>query len=131
MFTLSLRTDAFAKYALRVSGPEDEAPWREPAVGAYWDASHLSLSGVELLRGEIDGRIPMPPIAHLTGAKPTDGAVGASTFSMPATPWLLGSQGLIAGGTLAILADGPLARAVGGALPPQTRLVTALVTAEL
>ena len=124
LFTQSLRADAFAKYALRVSGPGDDAPWREPAVGAYWDASHRSLSGVELLRGEVEGRIPMPPIARLTGAKPTDGAVGAATFSMPATPWLLGSQGLIAGGTLAILADGPLAAAIGSSLPPESGLVT-------
>ena len=109
---------------LRVSGPGMTAPWREPAVGGRTSASHRSLSGVELLRGEVEGRIPMPPIARLTGAKPTDGAVGAATFSMPATPWLLGSQGLIAGGTLAILADGPLAAAIGSSLPPESGLVT-------
>ena len=107
-----------------MSDPEDAAPWREPAVGAYWSASDRSLSGVELLRGEVDGRIPTSPIGHLTGLRAMDGAVGAATFSMPATPWLVGSQGLIAGGTLAILADSPLAAAICSALPPQTGLVT-------
>ena len=29
-----LRADPFAKYALLVDDPEDEAPWREPAIGA-------------------------------------------------------------------------------------------------
>lgn len=47
-----------------------------------------------------------------------------ATFSMPATPWLLGSSGLIAGGTLAILADATLAAAIGTSLPPQSGLVT-------
>jgi acyl-coenzyme A thioesterase PaaI-like protein len=106
-----------------VSDPEEAAPWREPAVGAYWSASDRSLSGVELLRGEVDGRIPSP-IGHLTGLRAMDGAVGAATFSMPATPWLVGSQGLIAGGTLAILADSPLAAAIGSSLPPETGLAS-------
>lgn len=74
--------------------------------------------------GAVDGRIPMSPIGHLTGLRAKDGAVGAATFSMTATPWLVGSQGLIAGGTLAILADSPLAAAIGSALPPQTGIVT-------
>jgi uncharacterized protein (TIGR00369 family) len=113
-----------AEYTLLVSDPEDGAPWREPAVGAYWNASHLGLTGIERLRAEVDGRIPLSPISRLTGVKPTDGGAGTATFSMPATGWLTGSQGLILGGTLAILADGPLAAAIGTALPPGKGLVT-------
>jgi uncharacterized protein (TIGR00369 family) len=104
--------------------PEDAAPWREPAVGAYWTATHLGLSGIERLRCEVDGTIPMSPLGHLTGLRPTAAAVGDVTFTMPATPWLTGSNGLIPGGALAILADSPLAAAIGTALPPQTGLVT-------
>ena len=107
-----------------MTGPQYGAPWREPAVGAYWDASQLGLSGLERLRAEVDGRIPVSPISRLTGHRATQAAVGAATFSMPATPWLLGSSGLIAGGTLAILADAPLAAAIGTSLPPQSGLVT-------
>lgn len=105
-------------------GPGDGAPWREPAVGAYWNATHLGLSGIERLRREVDGTIPMSPLGHLTGLRPTAAAAGDVTFTMPATPWLTGSNGLIPGGALAILADSPLAAAIGTALPPQTALVT-------
>jgi uncharacterized protein (TIGR00369 family) len=104
--------------------PGDGAPWREPAVGAYWNATHLGLSGIERLRLEVDGTIPMSPLGHLTGLRPTAAAAGDVTFTMPATPWLTGSNGLIPGGALAILADSPLAAAIGTALPPQTGLVT-------
>jgi hypothetical protein len=104
-----------------VSDPEDAVPWREPAVGVYWGASDRSLSGVELLRGEVDGRIPMSPVGHLTGLRAMDGAVGAATFSMPATPLLVGSS-LIAGGHAGD--PGGFAAAIVSALPPQTGLVT-------
>lgn len=107
-----------------MTDPADGAPWRESAVGAYWNASHLSLSGVERLRREVDGRIPMSPLGHLTGLRPTAAAMGDVTFTMPATPWLAGSNGLIPGGALAILADSPLAAAIGTALPALTGLVT-------
>jgi uncharacterized protein (TIGR00369 family) len=117
-------SNVFAQYALRVGDPEDAAPWREPAVGAYWDASHVGLSGAERLRGEVEGRFPLSPIGHLTGLRLTAGAVGDVTFSMPATSWLTGSMGLIPGGALAILADSSLAAAIGSALPPNTGLVT-------
>jgi uncharacterized protein (TIGR00369 family) len=114
-----------------MSLPVDEGPWREPAPAAYPDPALFALSGVDQLRAFLDGRAPRPPIGQLTGMKPTEVGLGTSTFSMPASGWLLGPQGLISVGTLAILADGPLGCAVQSALPPATAYATSELSLRL
>ncbi|MEA2154920.1 MAG: hypothetical protein QOE11_1060 [Solirubrobacteraceae bacterium] len=99
---------------------EDVAPWREPVRGGYPDPALAGLPGVEQVRALMEGRAPAPPISHLLGMSVTDVGVAAVAFSMPATRWLLSSQGVISLGTLAILADGPLGCSVHGALPAGT-----------
>ena len=58
--------------------------------------------------------------AGLTAALiPTEAGYGSSTFAMPVTPWLQTTvPGLITGGILAFLADGPLGTAIMTVLPP-------------
>jgi uncharacterized protein (TIGR00369 family) len=75
------------------------------------------------------GRGFKPPIHHLTGLKPVEAGFGSSTFSMPVTPWLQTTvPGLITGGMLAFLADGPLGTAIMTVLPPLGYMTTTDLT---
>ena len=66
-----------------------------------------------------------PPIFHLTGLTPVEAGLGSSTFSMPASPWLQTTvPGLISGGVIAFLADGPLGTAIVTALLPLAYMTT-------
>ena len=86
--------------------------------GSYGDLSGLALSGAERMRLTTSGQAAPPPIHHLTGLTPVESGFGSSTFSMPVTPWLQTTvPGLISGGIIAFLADGPLGTAIMTALP--------------
>src|SRR5438094_8983223 len=98
----------------------DTAPpiWEEPVRGTFGDPSSLRLTGVERMRATVRGESVPPPIYHLTGLIPTEAGYGSSTFAMPVTPWLQTTvPGLITGGILAFLADGPLGTAIMTVLP--------------
>src|SRR6266704_3209161 len=103
-----------------------EAPvWEEPVRGTFGDPSGLRLTGVERMRATIRRASAPPPIHHLTGLTPTDAGYGSSTFAMPVTPWLQTTvPGLITGGILAFLADGPLGTAIMTVLPPLGYMTT-------
>lgn len=105
---------------------DEEVPvWEEPVRGAFGDPSSLALSGVERMRRTTRGDGPPPPIHHLTGLRPVEAGFGSSTFSMPVTPWLLTTvPGLITGGVIAFLADGPLGTAIMTVLPPLGYMTT-------
>ncbi|HEY1455151.1 MAG TPA: PaaI family thioesterase [Candidatus Dormibacteraeota bacterium] len=108
-----------------VDEESDTRIWEEPVRGSYGDLSGLGLSGVERMRATIRGLTPAPPIHHLTGLKPVEAGFGSSTFAMPVTPWLQTTvPGLITGGILAFLADGPLGTAIMTVLPPLGYMTT-------
>lgn len=66
-----------------------------------------------------------PPIHHLTGLRPVEAGLGTCTFEMPVTPWLETMvPGLITGGVIAFLADGPLGGAIITTLPPLGYMTT-------
>lgn len=66
-----------------------------------------------------------PPIHHLTGLRPVEAGFGSCTFAMPVTPWLETMvPGLISGGVIAFLADGPLGGAIITTLPPLGYMTT-------
>lgn len=93
--------------------------WEEPVRGTFGDPSALLLPGVDRMRLLIRGQTSRPPVYHLTGLAPVEAGVGTSTFSMPVTPWLQSTvPGLMTGGILAFLADGPLGTAIVTVLPP-------------
>lgn len=99
--------------------------WEEPVRGTFGDLSPLALSGVERMRMTVRGQASPPPIHHLTGLKPVEAGLGTSTFSMPVSPWLESPvPGLITGGVIAFLADGPLGTAIMTALPPLGYMTT-------
>jgi uncharacterized protein (TIGR00369 family) len=76
------------------------------------------------MRASIAGRTVPPPMHHLTGMRPTEIGPGTSTFVMPATGWLATQYGVITGGILAVLADGPLGCSIQSTLPAATPYTT-------
>ena len=93
--------------------------------GFFGDVASLALPGVERLRRTVGRNSPRPPIYHLTGLVPVESGYGTSTFAMPVSPWLQTTvPGLITGGVLAFLADGPLGTAIITVLPPLGYMTT-------
>ena len=96
----------------------------EPPRGGFYRPEMLALSGIEQMQAGIDGRSAPPPMHHLTGMRPTEIGPGTSTFTMPSTGWLATHYGVITGGVLAVLADGPLGCAIQSLLGPGTIYTT-------
>lgn len=98
--------------------------WEEPVRGGYPPAWMMALSGKE--RNELwEKYAAIPPIAHLTGSRPTEFGCGESRSVMPASPWLLSPQGRIPLGALAILADLAFGTCYRSAQPPGGGFTTA------
>jgi uncharacterized protein (TIGR00369 family) len=92
----------------------------EPVRGsfAYLEQPGLfGMSGVDQLQLFIDGKLPAPPLTHLSGLVVEEASVGASTWSIPASPWWQTAAGVFAGGSLGFVADAALAGAVFTTLP--------------
>jgi uncharacterized protein (TIGR00369 family) len=88
-------------------------PYLRPVVGEVlprptWEAT----TGRKILQGQIAGEIPMPPIHHLTGIRPTSVGDDAVEFAMPASPWLTSGIRSVQGGFLAFLGYSALASAI-------------------
>lgn len=81
---------------------------REPPRGARWDATALQMTGLEIMRAQLERRLPEPPITVLTGLRVSDVTLGRVTFAMPASPWWQTGAGVFLAGTLAFVADAPL-----------------------
>src|SRR3954451_4601935 len=82
--------------------------WQEPAKGGYPDRSFLGLPGIERMGAGRRGLIPYSPMGYLTQLEMTEGSLGHSTFSMPASPWFANTSGLISAGMLAVIGDAAL-----------------------
>lgn len=107
------------------SGPPPEAlpddPYLRPVEGRpltqdEWDR----MSGLEVLEALAKGRLPAPPLCHLTGMRPVDAEQGRVTFGLPATAWLTNPTGFLQGGAIALLADTAMASAAQTTCPPRT-----------
>lgn len=99
--------------------------WEEPVRGTSGDAAGLALPGLERMAQTSRGLAGAPPIHHLTGLKPVGAGPGTCTFEMPVTPWLETIvPGLVTGGVIAFLADGPLGGAIITTLPPLGYMTT-------
>lgn len=116
------------------AGPElaarDEGPGRatdpdsRPAQGSVlgqdvWD----QMSGLEVLRAQLAGELPMPPIHHLTGLTVQSASAQAVEYVLPTSEWLCAPlRGRVQGGAVALLAESALSSAIGARLPPATAL---------
>ncbi len=102
--------------------------WEEEARGAYPEPSMLGLSGIDQLRMFQKRGGPIPPIAHLTGSRPTEYSMSGSTFTMPASPWWQTPAGAFSGGVLAIPADAALGTSIQSGLPAGTVYTTSEIS---
>jgi uncharacterized protein (TIGR00369 family) len=68
--------------------------------------------GVELLRSQLRGELPRPPIDQLTGIRLVGAEPGRGVFALPASPWLRSEWGAVCGGILTLLAKSAAAAAV-------------------
>lgn len=99
----------------------------EPVRGRYAYLEHpwlFSMPPEQQMRPFIEGRVPLPPIHHLTGLAPIESGRGTSTWAMPASPWWRTAAGPFPGGALAVVADAALGGAIYNALPRGTVLAT-------
>ncbi len=81
-----------------------------------WD----STSGFDVLRAQIAGALPPPPLHHLFGLTPVSAEEGTAECVMPMTGWLNTPWGWPQGGFIAVLADAALGMAVQTTVPAGT-----------
>ena len=86
---------------------------RPPEV---WNA----LTGMEMMRGFLDGEFGQGPIALLFGMGPTDADDGRVHAEMAATAWHCGMGGTVFGGLLALFAQSCMESAILTTLPAGT-----------
>jgi uncharacterized protein (TIGR00369 family) len=99
--------------------------WEEPAKGGYPDRSFLGLPGIERMGAGRRGLIPYSPMGYLTELEMTEGSLGHSTFSMPASPWFANTSGLISAGMLAVIGDAALGSVVHSSVEAGQGMTTA------
>jgi uncharacterized protein (TIGR00369 family) len=97
-------------------------PYLRPTAGQILsEATWQTTSGLDVLLGQLAGQLPMPPIHHLTGLRPTKAAPDEVTFVMPASEWLCAPAARrVQGGAVALLAETALSAAIQTCLPAGT-----------
>ncbi|HEY8626127.1 MAG TPA: PaaI family thioesterase [Solirubrobacteraceae bacterium] len=116
---LSLPARAAAQPPHHEEPAEIPDPWRRSAIGAAVPASAWDrLSGLEVLREQIAGKLPLPPVHHLTGMTLVSADAGTTTLNLPATEWLCAPPpGRVQGGAVAVLAEAAITGAIQTTLP--------------
>jgi uncharacterized protein (TIGR00369 family) len=96
-------------------------PYRRPVAGEALDQEVFDKrSGLEVMAGLVSGELPLPPITHLMGIRPTAAEDGSATFTIPATRWLTSPLGFVEGGVTACVADFALCSAIQTTVPVGT-----------
>jgi uncharacterized protein (TIGR00369 family) len=97
---------------------ETPDPYQRPVRGEVLpNISLREMSGLDLLLGQIEGRLPPPPVHYLTGMRPTEVGDGTAAFALPASAWLTVGFGTVMGGFIALLAHSALMGAVLSTTP--------------
>jgi uncharacterized protein (TIGR00369 family) len=112
-------------------GTSAPAPWQERPRGAYPSPRHFAQPGADQLRAILSGQVPAPPISRLTGMHLAEVGDARAAFRMPATGWLLSSQGRSSIGPLTMVADAAVACAIQTELPPATPFTTSELSLRL
>ncbi|HEY7151045.1 MAG TPA: hotdog fold thioesterase [Solirubrobacterales bacterium] len=78
---------------------------RPPPASVIPQEVWSELAGAEVLRRQLAGELPAPPLHHLTGLRLTEVGEGSATFTLPATEWLASPARRLQGGVIAMQAD--------------------------
>ncbi|MDQ6605472.1 MAG: PaaI family thioesterase [Actinomycetota bacterium] len=97
-------------------------PFERPAQGTILGQETFERhSGLEVLRAQIAGDLPPPPIHYLLGLAPESAAAGEAAFVLPVTEWLCAPPpGRAQGGFIALLAEAGVMGAIQTKLPAGT-----------
>lgn len=87
-------------------------PYLRPFVTTQNHRRLEGWSGLDLLRAQLRGVLPRPPVDQLTGVRLEDADEGRATFALPASPWLRNEWGNVYGGVLTLVAMSAAAAAV-------------------
>jgi uncharacterized protein (TIGR00369 family) len=94
-------------------GSEPDHPLRRPLEGEWLDQRVFEeRSGLEIVRAQFSGELPLPPLHYLTGIRPVEVSEGRSTCVLPCSPWLATAFRTVQGGFTAMLGEFALASAV-------------------
>jgi uncharacterized protein (TIGR00369 family) len=88
--------------------------WHDPAIAG---AAAATMSGREFLQAMIDGRVPPPPFAALTGAELVSVGDGVAVFRCSPDESTYNPLGLVHGGVVCTLLDSAAGCAVHSQLP--------------
>jgi uncharacterized protein (TIGR00369 family) len=88
--------------------------WHDPAVAR---AAGATMPGRAFLQAIIDGRLPPPPFAQLTGAELVSAGDGVAVFRCTPDDSTLNPLGLVHGGVVCTLLDSAAGCAVHSQLP--------------
>jgi uncharacterized protein (TIGR00369 family) len=95
--------------------------WFPPAVAAE---AGRGLFGLEYMRAIVDGRVPPPPMAAITGARLVSVDDGVAVFRCVPDESFLNPLGLVHGGFLCTLMDSAMGVAVGASRRASTGYAT-------
>jgi uncharacterized protein (TIGR00369 family) len=97
---------------------ETPDPYLRPAPnGVIQPEVWEELPGVEIVRRQLVGDLPPPPLHHLTGVEPVEIGEGTAVVTMPSSEWLASPSGRLQGGAIAMLADFAMLIAVETTVP--------------
>jgi uncharacterized protein (TIGR00369 family) len=100
---------------------EGPAPYERPVEGEVLpDEIWQKMSGLEILREQLAGSLPAPPLHYLTGLRPLEASDGEATFALPATKWLCPPLPRVQGGFIAMIADTAVQAAIMTTAPANT-----------
>jgi uncharacterized protein (TIGR00369 family) len=98
--------------AVAETEPETPDPYlREPPVTNRGHPRETR-DGVELLRAQLRGELPLPPSTSSPASDSSAPEPGRVVFALPASPWLRNEWGTVYGGILTLLAKSAAAAAV-------------------
>jgi uncharacterized protein (TIGR00369 family) len=83
-----------------------------------------AMAGIDKIRAQIRGELPLPPMHHLLGLVPTEADVGSAACAMPLSGWLATPFGWPQGGFIVLLSDLALALAVQTTLGAGERMAS-------
>jgi uncharacterized protein (TIGR00369 family) len=101
--------------------PDTPDPYRRPVPATKPSPARADRDGLELLRAQLRGELPPPPIDQLTAIRLVSAEQGRIVFALRAHPWLGNEWGTVYGGVTALLAKSAAAAAVQTTAAPGTR----------
>jgi uncharacterized protein (TIGR00369 family) len=94
-------------------GSDPGHPLRRPLAGEWLDDDVFAeRSGLDIIRAQLAGELPLPPLHHLIGIRPVEVSEGRVRCALPCSQWLSTAFRTVQGGFTAMLGEFSLTAAV-------------------